>query len=166
VKGRAPKTGYSPCSATPSTPVPCSTGAATSYSRPYSPRCWTKIETKITAGEIGAVDAVRDELDRHDDDTRRWARAQHQLFHPLTEDVQRSTLTVLGQHPKLMGTGGNRNAAGPFVIGLAHARGCVVVTEETLSGRLDKPRIPDVCSALGLPWTNLVGFIGQQGWQF
>jgi len=27
-------------------------------------------------------------------------------------------------------------------------------------------RIPDVCIALGLPWTNLVGFIGQQGWQF
>jgi len=73
---------------------------------------------------------------------------------------------VLAQHPKLMGTGGNRNAADPFVIGLAHARGCVVVTEETLSGRLDKPRIPDVCIALGLPWTNLVGFIGQQGWQF
>ncbi len=72
---------------------------------------------------------------------------------------------MLAQHPKLMGTGGNRNADDPFVIGLAHARGCVVVTEETLSGRLDKPRIPDVCSPLGLPWTNLVGFIGQQGWQ-
>jgi len=127
---------------------------------------WTKIEAKITAGEIGAVDSVRDELDRHDDDTCRWARAQQQLFHPLTEDVQRSTTTVLAQHSKLMGAGGGRNAADPFVIGLAHARGCVVVTEETRSGKLDKPRIPDVCIALDISWTNLVGFIGQQGWQF
>jgi hypothetical protein len=65
-----------------------------------------------------------------------------------------------------MGAGGGRNAADRFVIGLARARGRVVGTEETLSGRLDKPRIPDVCSALGVAWMNLVGFIGQQGWQF
>jgi hypothetical protein len=65
-----------------------------------------------------------------------------------------------------MGKGGGRNAADPFVIGLAVARQCVVVTEETLSGNLNKPRIPDVCEARSVHWTNLVGFVRAQGWTF
>lgn len=54
----------------------------------------------------------------------------------------------------------------PPEIGLARARGCAVVTEETPSGRLDRPRIPDVCGALGVRCLNLVGFIKDQGWTF
>jgi hypothetical protein len=47
------------------------------------------------------------------------------------------------------------------------ARGGVVVTEETMSGNVvNKPRIPDVCQALGVPWTNLVGFLQQQGYSY
>ena len=41
-----------------------------------------------------------------------------------------------------------------------------MVTEETLSGNLDKPRIPDVCDALGVRWLNLIGFVRAQGWSF
>lgn len=59
-----------------------------------------------------------------------------------------------------------RNGADLFVIGLVIARQGVVVTEETLSGRLDKSRIPDVCNALRVPWLNLVGFVTHQGWRF
>ena len=65
-----------------------------------------------------------------------------------------------------MGRGGGRNAADPFVIGLARARGGTVVTEETLSGNLERPRIPDVCDAVGVPWLNLIGFVSAQGWSF
>jgi hypothetical protein len=42
----------------------------------------------------------------------------------------------------------------------------VVVTEETVSGNLAKPRIPDVCDAVGVKRLNLIGFVGQQGWTF
>ena len=56
--------------------------------------------------------------------------------------------------------------ADPFVIGLARARGCVVVTEERLSGNLDKPRIPDVCDAIGVRWLTLVGFVAEQRWTY
>jgi hypothetical protein len=65
-----------------------------------------------------------------------------------------------------MSKGGGRNAADPFVIGLAHARGGVVVTEETLSGNIDKPRIPDVCNAVGVRWLTLVGFVREQCWTY
>jgi Domain of unknown function (DUF4411) len=99
--------------------------------------------------EIRAVDVVRDELSRRDDDVTTWGRAQSGLFVALDVDIQLATRDVLTRHPRLMGKGGGRNAADPFVIGLARAHGGVVVTEETMSGNLSKPRIPDVCEALG-----------------
>lgn len=85
---------------------------------------------------------------------------------PLEADIQRAATETLSAHPRMMGRGGGRNAADPFVIGLAKARGCTVVTEETLSGSLTKPRIPDVCDALSVPWVNLVTFVGAQGWSW
>lgn len=65
-----------------------------------------------------------------------------------------------------MGIGGGRNGADPFVIGLAISRSGTVVTEEKLKGNLDKPRIPDVCDALGVPWLNLMNFVAEQGWHW
>jgi len=65
-----------------------------------------------------------------------------------------------------MGVGGGRNGADPFVIALARVRGGVVVTEETASGNIQKPRIPDVCDAINVPWVNLIGFVTAQGWSY
>jgi len=61
-----------------------------------------------------------------------------------------------------------RNSAGadPFVIALARVHGGVVVTEETQSRNLTKPKIPDVCDSMGVPWLNLMGFVQEQGWVF
>lgn len=128
---------------------------------------WARIEDMIANGDIRCTDVVRDELVRRDDDACSWAKAQDGLFLPLSEELQLKSAAVLGAHPRLAGKGGGRNMADPFVIGLAMTFvGGVVVTEETLSGNLDKPRIPDVCNALGVKWVNLVGFITEQGWQF
>jgi hypothetical protein len=127
---------------------------------------WINVESMIAAGGIRAVDVVRDELARREDDVHTWAASQPGLFVPLTEDVQLATKEVLRLHPKLVGVGGRRNGADPFVIGLARARGGAVVTEETPSGRLEKPRIPDVCDALRIPWLTLVGVASAEGWSF
>jgi hypothetical protein len=130
------------------------------------PSLWLNVEKLIKAGELRAIDVVRDELSRRDDEVNQWARRQGDLFVPLDLDVQRATSEVLSHHPRLMGKGGGRNAADPFVIGLARARGGVVVTEETPTGNLQRPRIPDVCDALEVPWLNLVGFVRAQRWTF
>ncbi len=127
---------------------------------------WVNVEAMIATGEIRAVDVVRDELGKRDDEVNRWARGQSDLFVALDADIQRATREVLAQHPKLMGRGGSRNAADPFVIGLAWARGGIVVTEERPTGNLDKPKIPDVCDSVGVPWINLIGFVRERGWRF
>lgn len=127
---------------------------------------WQRIEVAIADGEVRAVDVVRDELSKRDDEVLRWAKRQDGLFVALDGDVQHATREVLDVHPKLMGKGGGRNEADPFVIALAITAGATVVTEETKSGNLDRPRIPDVCDALGVAWTGIVGFLQQQGYSF
>jgi len=127
---------------------------------------WTNVEGMIAAGNARAVDIVRDELTKRDDEVSIWARAQSGLFLALDEPVQQATREILAAHPRLMGKGGGRNAADPFVIGLARVHGAIVVTEETPRGNLDKPRIPDVCEAMGVSWLNLIGFVRQRGWSF
>lgn len=120
----------------------------------------------ITTGNIRCIDEVLNELAKREDAVHGWAKSQPDLFLPLASDVQRAAREVLQAHPKLVGTGGGRNSADPFVIALARAHGGVVVTEETQSGNINKPRIPDVCNAMGVPWLNLVRFVQQQAWTF
>lgn len=127
---------------------------------------WANIEDMIVAGTIRAVDVVREELGRRDDSTKTWADAQAELVVTLDQDIQLATTETLTRHPKLVGKGGQRNGADPFVIGLAWARDGIVVTEETPTNNIDRPRIPDVCGAMGVRCVNLVRFIRDQGWTF
>ncbi|RFC72315.1 DUF4411 family protein [Streptomyces sp. AcE210] len=130
------------------------------------PSLWSNVEQMIASGSIRSVDVVLEELSRRDDDAHTWAKGQAALFVPLDLQVQQATTRILAVHPKLLGRGGGRNGADPFVIGLAVACDGCVVTEETPSGRIEKPRIPDVCEALGVPWVNLIGFVSRQDWTF
>ena len=126
---------------------------------------WEKIEAMIAIGQIRAVDEVKREIVRKDDDAARWAKAQTGLFVPLTLDIQRATREVLAAHPRLLGIGGGpRNGADAFVIGLAMAQGGTVVTQE-VPRHINKPRIPDVCDAMGVRWRKLPEFVNEQGWK-
>ena len=44
--------------------------------------------------------------------------------------------------------------------------GGTVVTEESASRNLTKPKIPDACDAHDVPHLNLIGFVQEQGWVF
>jgi hypothetical protein len=127
---------------------------------------WDAIAKMIEAQKILAVDEVKREIRRKDDDVAKWVRAQRGLFVPLEHDIQRATKEVLAACPRLMAQhGANRNSADPFVVGLALARGGTVVTQETPANSSRKPRIPDACIAVGVPWSTLPDFVDAQGWQ-
>jgi Domain of unknown function (DUF4411) len=130
------------------------------------PSLWEGIEAMIASGHVRSIDLVRDELAAREDAVFAWAKAQDDLFVPLEPDIQRSARDVLAEHRRIIGVGSGRSGADPFVIALARARGGVVVTEETLSRNLTKPKIPDVCDAMGVPRLNLLGFVQAQGWVF
>lgn len=42
----------------------------------------------------------------------------------------------------------------------------MVVTGERHSGSLDKPKIPDVCDAMGIRCLSLVEMMEEEGWSF
>ncbi|TGN65403.1 DUF4411 family protein [Nocardioides eburneiflavus] len=125
---------------------------------------WDAIEDMIRAGQVQAVDEVKRELKRKSDEANAWAKRCSNMFVPLSREIQISTREILAAHPRLLGQGGGpRNGADPFVIALAHARGGTVVTQET-PRNINKPRIPDVCIAMGIPWVTLPDFVDAQGW--
>jgi hypothetical protein len=127
---------------------------------------WDAIEDMIRSGQVQAVDEVKRELKRKSDEANAWAKRCSNMFVPLSREVQLSTREILAAHPRLLGQGGGpRNGADPFVIALAHARGGTVVTQET-PRNINKPRIPDVCIDMGIPWMTLPDFVDAQGWTF
>lgn len=125
---------------------------------------WEGIEQMIALGQVRAVDEVKHELAKKSDEAKAWARGCKGLFVALTRDIQIATSEILAEHPRLLGLGGPRNSADPFVIALARTRGGTVVTQE-VSRHLNKPKIPDVCDALQIPWMTLPQFVNSQGWQ-
>lgn len=127
---------------------------------------WASIATMISLGQVRAVDEVKREVTRHDDETAKWVKAQKGLFVPLSRDVQEATSLVLAKYPKLISLGSNKSCADPFVIALAISNDGTVVTQETASNKLHKPRIPDVCMDMGVPWMTLPQFVVEQGWAF
>jgi len=64
------------------------------------PGVWKRTEEMIAMGQVRAVDEVKREVSRHDDETAKWAKAQKGLFVPLTRDVQEATSKILEQHPR------------------------------------------------------------------
>ena len=126
---------------------------------------WDAIDGLIKQGQVRAVDEVKRELSKKDDEASKWAKSRKGLFVPLDHDIQKATREVLATCPRLIAqAGANRNGADPFVIGLALARGGTVVTQETRSNSSKKPRMPDACEALGITWRTLPQFITEQGW--
>jgi hypothetical protein len=127
---------------------------------------WDLIASLIDARQILAVDEVKREIRRKDDDVAKWVLSQRGLFVPLTHDIQKATRAVLAACPRLMAQHrANRNSADPFVVGLALSRGGTVVTQETPANSARKPRIPDACIAVGVSWTTLPDFVDAQGWR-
>jgi hypothetical protein len=123
------------------------------------PSLWTKIDTIIAAGQIISCEEVYVELKRKDDDIHKWIMGRKQMLVPPDEAIQSKVIGILKDFPRLVDTLRNRSKADPFVIATAMDRGAVLVTGEILTGRLDKPRIPDVCQLKGLPWMNFLQMI-------
>lgn len=136
-----------------------------SYPPDIFPGLWRNLEDKIAHQTVLCPDEVRIELARQDDALAEWVDGRPHLFAPLDEAIQVATSEVLAAHPMLMKATKNRNGADPFVIGMARVRGLIVVTEER-GGTAAKPKIPSVCTAMGVRCTNLLGFIREQGWKF
>ncbi|MEV4772623.1 DUF4411 family protein [Micromonospora humida] len=130
------------------------------------PGLWQGIDELVSLGRLQASEEVRQELKKKDDELYAWAKERPQLFREADLENQLAVRSILQSHPKLVNTQKGRSQADPFVIALARVRKCVVVTNEVALGSLDRPRIPDVCHALGISCINFLGLIRQEKWIF
>lgn len=132
------------------------------------PSLWERFDDLINSGNIIATEEVFIELERKDDDVHRWALERKKMFVPMYGDIQQAAISILAQYPRLIDNRRNRSGADPFVIALAQTRmeDCAVVTYETHSDSPDRPRIPDVCAALGIRCINVPDLIQEEGWRF
>ncbi len=131
------------------------------------PAVWQRLEEVVENGDLGASEEVFLEIEKRDDAVHAWAKERKaKLFVPIDEAQQRHVSAILEKHERLVDTRKNRSAADPFVIAVAMAQGCTVVTTEEATGKPEKPNIPDVCSALGVRSINLLEFFREQGWRF
>src|SRR5262245_24715075 len=115
------------------------------YPKDVFPSLWAKLDALIVTGDIIATEEVYVELQRKSDDLHDWIKDRKQMLVPLDERIQTRAAELLAEYPRLVDTLRGRSRADPFVIATAMERAAVVVTGEPLTGKMDKPRIPDVC---------------------
>lgn len=130
------------------------------------PALWQRIDGLIEQGQMIASEEVLVELERVDDEVHGWALQRPAMFVPTDDAAQLAVQEILRSHRGLVDPARPRLGADPFVIALARIRGCTVVTQETPTGNPVRPKIPDVCGALGIRCVNVLRFLREQGWVF
>ena len=136
------------------------------YPREAFPGLWRHLEELIRSGDLRASEEVMYELEKKEDEAHAWAQAQDGFFVSMDDEIQDAVSAILAEYPRLLDTRRGRSGADPFVIALAEVRGCAVVTGEHRSGSLKRPKIPDVCLAIGGESMSLLDLIRREGWVF
>jgi hypothetical protein len=91
-----------------------------------------------------------------------WVRSLKQLVIKETSPVQRRAGEILSEYNNLL-HGATHDAADPWLIAYAEAAGWVVVTEEKMSQNVAKPKIPNICSDLGIECIDTVAMLRRLG---
>jgi hypothetical protein len=128
------------------------------------PSLWHKIDDLIQAERIIATEEVYYEIERKEDRLVDWCKARKKMFVQIDDAIQPVVTQILTDHRNLIKEMGQRSAGDPFVIALAVIRNGVVVTAERPSTSLGRPKIPDVCNAIQVPWMSLNDLIEAEGW--
>lgn len=124
----------------------------------FSP-VWEKINDLIFEGLLISTTEVKEEL--KDDDLVEWSKRYDQLFHPLTEEVQKKATDILRSFPTMikMKSTGNSNAD-PFLIATAILERAIIVTDERPGDeKTGDYHIPNVCRQYGIECITLNDFL-------
>lgn len=125
---------------------------------------WQRLDGLVSNGRLLAIDEVRRELEKQDDELHKWLTARPSMIVALDGEIQTRATPIINGFPSLTNTKSVMSgSADPFVIALAQERKLTVVTAE--KSKPTKPRIPDVCKALGVPCITLVELFRRESWR-
>jgi hypothetical protein len=133
----------------------------THYGLDFVPAFWEWLDVAFGQGLAISIEAIRDELVRGGDELTDWVMERKDAFLALDAAVQPS-LTALaawaGSETQLFSQGAVAtflSSADYQLVAYAHAHRHTVVTFEVSAPLVKKAvKIPDACSALGVPCMN------------
>lgn len=130
------------------------------------PRFWDALNALIQEGKCFAPHPVFVEIEKKSDELHAWLKTRADMFIPLDEAIQLRAKAVLVKYPRLVGQLKQRTAADTFVIAAAVERSLIVVTEESYTDSVDRPRIPTVCAdpEFKCECIKLLGLIQREKW--
>ncbi len=128
------------------------------------PNLWEQMDGAATRGILSFSDEVVNELEKKDDGAHKWIKARGSIIVPLDTDIEKYVADVMCRYPRLVDTKKGRSVGDPFVIAVARVKKLTVITGENPSGVITKPKIPDVCSDLGIRWVRILDFFREQSW--
>lgn len=133
------------------------------------PSFWKCLDDLIQRGVIRAPFEVKEELRRQQEeaesaqqDLYRWSSQRDEFFAKATEETLAYASEITRRFQKLVRKTTLREVAGPYVIALARAESCTVVSQEKR-----KPKtvnIPSVCEYYGIRHIDLFDFVKEQDW--
>jgi predicted nucleic acid-binding protein len=136
------------------------------YPQDVFPSLWEKLSECVGSGTLRCSEEVYVEIEKKEDGLHDWLKARKDVIVPIDEEIQRIVLELLARHPRLVDTHRSRSQADPFVIATAERLQAVVVTGEKPRGKLDIPKIPDVCQDRGIRCIGFLEMLRELGWKF
>lgn len=139
---------------------------------PYDlfPSFWNKFKDLTLSGGCNAIELIEHEITKKDDGCSKWFTENKlsSFFVAIDIDVQYAVSNMM-KNPNYQRLVEDRKGvfgADPFVIGLAKVRNLTVVTGERPNNNINKPKIPDVCSDMGIDCINILDLMRREKWVF
>lgn len=137
------------------------------YSMDLCPTYWEILDQLAQQDRVFAPIEVKREIRQHDDALAKWINARPYVFREITIEVQEYLRQIMRGYNRLVDSTRQRSIADPWVIAHAMAEKAIVVTKEMPAGPSSRRvKIPDVCSALNVPWIDDFQFAREIGIHF
>jgi hypothetical protein len=133
------------------------------YPSDVFPAVWDHFHSLCERRQVCIPEAVKGEIEVGKDELWEWLKKRKRAVMRTSQDVIDQMSELVNRYPGLVAEGGQRSAADPWVISCALVKKGILVTEENPSGKIARPKIPDVCFELGLESIKTVELLRRTG---
>lgn len=120
------------------------------------PGVWDALQGLAGDGVIKAPVDVRHELERQSDELCEWAKKLDGFFVEADRSAMEQYKDLVNRFDGFLKVNSTKSGADPVVVAMAAVHGVPVVTYETTAKQNAAPKIPNVCTAIGVQCVSLV----------
>lgn len=134
------------------------------------PSFWNNLYQLFHSQKGVMIELVNYELSKKDDGCLKWFKGKGliSLLVEISDEIQFAAKKIL-ENPTYQLLIEDRKGifgADPFIIAHAQISHSVLVTGEKPTGSLKRPKIPDVCKELRIPWISIQQLMREEKWVF